>query len=158
MFKLSLKNIWSRKGRMVLTALAVIAGTAFLSGVFVFTDTINGCFNRMFADAFKGTDGYVRSANVVEGDFGAETRDRIDLAVVDIVAAVPGVREAHGDVFGFATVAFEGKVLGQDGPPSSGRLDCLKARHGACYEPWPVGPSGRVGSRPRRLRRWWATS
>ena len=70
MFKLSLKNIWSRKGRMVLTALAVIAGTAFLSGVFVFTDTINGSFNRMFADAFKGTDAFVRSSNVIEGDFG----------------------------------------------------------------------------------------
>ncbi len=120
MFKLSLKNIWSRKGRMVLTALAVIAGTAFLSGVFVFTDTINGSFNRMFADAFKGTDAYVRSSNVVEGDFGEETRDRIDLVVVDVVAEVPGVVEATGDVFGFATVAFEGKVLGQDGPPKFG--------------------------------------
>ena len=120
MFKLSLKNIWSRKGRMVLTALAVIAGTAFLSGVFVFTDTINGSFNRMFADAFKGTDAYVRSSNVIEGDFGEETRDQIDLAVVDIVATVPGVSEARGDVFGFASVAFEGKVLGQDGPPKFG--------------------------------------
>ncbi|MEQ1873661.1 MAG: FtsX-like permease family protein [Ilumatobacteraceae bacterium] len=120
MFKLSLKNIWSRKGRMVLTALAVIAGTAFLSGVFVFTDTINGSFTRMFADAFKGTDGYVRSSNVVEGDFGEETRDRIDLAVVDVVAAVPGVTETDGYVFGFAPVAFEGKVLGQDGPPKFG--------------------------------------
>ena len=120
MFKLSLKNIWSRKGRMVLTALAVIAGTAFLSGVFVFTDTINGSFTRMFADAFKGTDAYVRSSNVVEGDFGEETRDRIDLSVVDVVADVPGVIEANGYVFGFASVAFEGKVLGQDGPPKFG--------------------------------------
>lgn len=120
MFKLSLKNIWSRKGRMVLTALAVIAGTAFLSGVFVFTDTINGSFTRMFADAFKGTDAYVRSSNVIEGDFGHETRDRIDLGLVDVVADVPGVSEANGDVFGSATVAFEGKVLGQDGPPKFG--------------------------------------
>jgi len=120
MFKLSLKNIWSRKGRMVLTALAVIAGTAFLSGVFVFTDTINGTFTRMFADAFKGTDGYVRSSNVIEGDFGEETRDRIAIDLVDVVAGLPGVNEASGDVFGFATVAFEGKVLGQDGPPKYG--------------------------------------
>ena len=120
MFKLSLKNLWSRKGRLVLTAAAVIAGTAFLSGVFVFTDTINGSFNRMFASAFKGTDAYVRSANVIEGDFGEETRDRIDIDVVDVVAAVPGVLEARGDVFGFASVAFEGKVLGQDGPPKFG--------------------------------------
>ena len=120
MFKLSLKNIWSRKGRLVLTALAVIAGTAFLSGVFVFTDTINGSFTRMFADAFKGTDAYVRSSNVIEGDFGEEKRDRIDLSVVGIVADVPGVIEANGYIGGFASVAFEDKVLGQDGPPKFG--------------------------------------
>lgn len=117
MFKLSLKNIWSRKGRLVLTALAVIAGTAFLSGVFVFTDTIKGSFNSIFADAYAGTDAFVRSSNVIEGDFGEETRDRIDVALVDVVAAVPGVSEASGDVFGSAIVAFDGKVLGQDGPP-----------------------------------------
>jgi len=52
---LSLRNIWSRKGRLVLTALAVIAGTAFLSGVFVFTDTIKGSFDRLFADAYANT-------------------------------------------------------------------------------------------------------
>jgi len=117
MFKLSLRNIWSRKGRLVLTALAVIAGTSFLSGVFVFTDTIKGSFNSIFADAYAGTDAFVRSSNVIEGDFGEETRDRIDIALVDDVAAVPGVTEASGDVFGSAIVSFDGKVLGQDGPP-----------------------------------------
>ncbi len=117
MFKLSLKNIWSRKGRLLLTAIAVIAGTAFLSGVFVFTDTIKGSFDTMFASAFQGTDAYVRSANVIEGDFGSETRDHIDVALVDTVKGVPGVTEAFGDVNGTATVTFDGKVLGQDGPP-----------------------------------------
>lgn len=120
MFKLSLKNILSRKGRLILTALAVIAGTTFLSGVFVFTDTITDSFNRMFADAFKGTDAYVRSANVIEAEFGHETRGRIDIELVEVVAAVPHVTEVRGDVFGFASVAFEGKVLGQDGPPKFG--------------------------------------
>ena len=70
MFKLSLRNIWSRKGRLLLTAAAVIAGSAFLSGVFVFTDTIKGSFNEMFASAYAKTDAVVRSGNVVEGDFG----------------------------------------------------------------------------------------
>ncbi|MGB8857855.1 MAG: FtsX-like permease family protein [Ilumatobacteraceae bacterium] len=117
MFKLSLKNIWSRKGRLLLTAIAVIAGTAFLSGVFVFTDTIKGSFNEMFASAFKNTDAYVRSSSVIEGDFGEETRDHIDASLIDQVAAVPGVSQAFGDVNGTATVTFEDTVLGQDGPP-----------------------------------------
>ena len=64
MLRLSLRNVWARKGRLLLTAVAVIAGTAFLSGVFVFTDTIKGSFHEMFANAFAETDAYVRSSNV----------------------------------------------------------------------------------------------
>ena len=118
MFKLSLRNIWARKGRMLLTAIAVIAGTAFLSGVFVFTDTIKGSFDEMFASAYAKTDAVVRSGNVVEGDFGEESRDRISVTLVDEVATVAGVTEAHGDVTGSATVTTkDGTVIGQDGPP-----------------------------------------
>ena len=117
MFKLSLKNIWSRKGRLLLTAVAVIAGTAFLSGVFVFTDTIKGSFDSMFASAYQKTDAFVRSSNVIEGDFGDKTRDRIDVSLVEVVAALPSVSEAVGDIQDTATVTFEGTVLGQDGPP-----------------------------------------
>lgn len=120
MFKLSLKHIWSRKGRLVLTAIAVIAGTAFLSGVFVFTDTIKGSFDRLFITAYENTDAFVRSANVIEGDFGNETRDRIDVDLVDVVRSVPGVVEAHGDVSGTAVMVFEDEVLGRGGPPTLG--------------------------------------
>ncbi len=120
MFRLSLKNIWSRKGRLILTALAVIAGTAFLSGVFVFTDTIKNSMNEMFATAYENTDAFVRSANVIEGDFGQESRDRIAVDLIDTVSAMPGVEEANGVVSGSAVVTFNGKVLGQDGPPKFG--------------------------------------
>mgnify|MGYP000912641473 CR=1 FL=1 len=52
MFRVAFKSALARKGRLVLTSLAVIAGCAFLSGVFVFSDTIKGSFNTMFASAF----------------------------------------------------------------------------------------------------------
>lgn len=121
MLRLSLKNIWSRKGRLLLTAIAVIAGTAFLSGVFVFTDTIKGSFNQMFADAYAGTDAVVRSSNVIEGQFGEEARDRISDSLVEVVRTLPGVAEAQGDVQSAATMTTaEGKVVGQDGPPKFG--------------------------------------
>ena len=117
MLRLSLRNIWSRKGRLVLTAIAVIAGAAFLNGVFVFTDTIEGSFNRMFATAFEKTNAVVRSANVIEGRFGEETRDHIPASVVESVAAVEGVTEALASVEATAVATFEGTTLGQDGPP-----------------------------------------
>ncbi len=121
MLTLSLKHVWARKGRLLLTAIAVIAGTAFLSGVFVFTDTIRGSFTRMFADAYAGTDAYVRSSNVIEGQFGEEQRARIPDALLDVVSGVPGVAEAHGDVQSTAVITTAaGKVVGQDGPPKFG--------------------------------------
>lgn len=117
MLRLSLRNIWSRKGRLVLTAIAVIAGAAFLNGVFVFTDTIEGSFNKMFATAYEKTNAVVRSANVIEGRFGEEARDRIPASILDAVESVEGVIEVQGSVNATAVATFEGTTLGQDGPP-----------------------------------------
>ena len=141
MFKLSLKHILSRKGRLILTALAVIAGTAFLNGVFVFSDTIKGSFDRLFASAYEHTDAFVRSANVIEGDFGNDTRDRIDLSLLGVVESVPHVESAFADVQGTAAVVFEGKTVGQDGPPKYGSV-----WSGSANSPWSLkegrGPEG----------------
>ena len=141
MFKLSLKNIWSRKGRLVLTALAVIAGTAFLSGVFVFTDTIKGSFDKLFANAYASTDAFVRSSDVIEGEFGEDLRANIDASVLDEVLAVPGVASAHADVSGTAAISTaDGKIIGGDGPPQYGGV-----WHDGAPSPWTLsegaGPS-----------------
>ncbi len=145
MFRLSLRNIWSRKGRLLLTAIAVIAGTAFLNGVFVFTDTIKGAFNTMFENAYAGTDAYVRSANVIEGQFGQDQRDRIEVGAVDTVRGVAGVVEAEGAVNGTATVVYGETVLGIDGPPKFA---------GAWFEgkgsPWTIA-EGRAPSGPNEV-------
>src|SRR6187399_3123304 len=105
MFRIALKSALARKGRLLLTSVAVIAGCAFLSGVLVFSDTIRGSFDRLFANAYENTDAFVRSANVIEGDFGAESRDRLDDTVVDEIAALPMVASAEGDIQGFARVS-----------------------------------------------------
>ena len=116
-----MKNTRARSGRLMLTALAVIAGCSFLAGVLVFTDTIRSSFDRMFANAYAETDAFVRSANVIEGNRGIENRDRLRVDVVDEVRAIPGVREAVGDVQGLAQISTaDGGVIGQDGPPKFG--------------------------------------
>jgi len=56
MFGLAFKMTFARKGRLVLTSLAVILGTAFLSGTYVFRDTINQTFDRLFSDIFRDVD------------------------------------------------------------------------------------------------------
>jgi putative ABC transport system permease protein len=123
MFKLALKSILARKGRLLLTSLAVILGTSFLAGTYIFSDTLTKSFNDLFADVFEDTDAYVRSSVVIEGDFGAEERQRIPDTLTAEVAKVPGVRVADSSVFGFARiVGKDGKPVGADGqgPPTFG--------------------------------------
>ena len=123
MFKLALKGILARKGRLLLTSLAVILGTSFLAGTYIFSDTLTKSFNDLFADVFEDTDAYVRSSVVIEGDFGSEERQRIPDALAAEVAKVPGVRTADPSVFGFARViGKDGKPVGSDGngPPTFG--------------------------------------
>ena len=111
MFRITLKSIFGRKARLLLTSLAVIMGTAFLSGTSVFSATLNRTFDNLFQDVFRNIDAYVRSAQVVEGDFGLQERERIPLSAVDTVKAVPGVRAAVPDIQAFA------RIIGKDGQP-----------------------------------------
>ena len=113
---------WFNKGRVLLTSIAIIAGTAFLAGVFVLTDTIQRSFDVLFTDAYAKTDAWVRSSNVIEGDFGLEQRQRIPDSIVADVAAVPGVKQANANIMGVARItAPDGKDVGRDnGPPKFG--------------------------------------
>ena len=123
MFKLALKGILARKGRLLLTSLAVILGTSFLAGTFIFSDTLTKSFKDLFATVFDGTDAYVRSSVVIEGDFGAEDRQRIPDSLTAEVATVPGVKTAASSVLGFARViGKDGKPVGTEGngPPNFG--------------------------------------
>jgi putative ABC transport system permease protein len=111
MFRLALRSVSARWGRLVLTSLAIVASTAFLSGTFIFRDTIERTFNALFANVYERVDGYVQSANSVENFFGIETRDRLPAELVDQVRSVPGVADAQASVSGDAV------VIAKDGTP-----------------------------------------
>jgi putative ABC transport system permease protein len=111
MFRLALRSVLARWGRVVLTALAIVASTAFLSGTFIFRDTIERTFNALFADVYDRVDVYVQSSNTVEGFLGFESRDRLASSVVAEVRQVPGVVDAQAFVQGDAV------VIGKDGKP-----------------------------------------
>ncbi len=125
MFRIALKSILGRKARLVLTSLAVILGTAFLSGTSIFSATLDRTFNNLFQDVFQNIDGYVRSTEVVEGDFGLIERQRIPAELLDKVLAVPGVDDAVPDIQAFARiVGKDGKPIGSEGagPPTFGSV------------------------------------
>ena len=144
MFRIALKGILGRKARLVLTALAVIIGTAFLAGTSVFTATLDRTFNNLFEDVFKNIDGYVRSTEVIEGEFGFQERQRIPAELVDQVNAVPGVADAVPDIQAFARIiGKDGKPLGSEGagPPTFGSVavEFKGALWTISEGRWPVG-------------------
>ncbi|HEY0518082.1 MAG TPA: FtsX-like permease family protein [Ilumatobacteraceae bacterium] len=121
MIRLALRSVRARWGRVVLTALAIVASTAFLSGTFIFRDTVQRTFNALFADVFERVDAYVQSSNSVEGFLGFERRDRLPADVVDEVRGVAGVADAQAFVQGDAVVIDkEGKPIERPTAPTFG--------------------------------------
>ena len=66
MWKVTLKGIWSKKVRFLLTGIAVMLGVAFVSGTFVLTETISNTFNGLFNDIYQHTDAVVRAKEEVQ--------------------------------------------------------------------------------------------
>lgn len=56
MSKVSLRNVVSHKLRLALTVLAVVLGTAFISGAFMFTKTLSNTFDTAVATSYDGVD------------------------------------------------------------------------------------------------------
>lgn len=121
MLRIALKGVLARKGRLLMTSLAVILGTAFLAGSFVFTDTIRRTFDNLFADVYQDTDAVVRSAHEIEGDFGTSYRANIPASLLEVIEAQPNVAEAQPDVSGLAIIIdADGDKIGGNGPPQFG--------------------------------------
>lgn len=114
----------ARKGRLFLTSLAIILGTGFLAGTYIFSDTLNSTFDRLFSDVFKDVDAYVRSSSFVEAEFGGEQRGSTPISALETVLAVPGVKAAAPDVQGYARIiGKDGEPIGADnGPPTFGGI------------------------------------
>ena len=119
MIRTALKTIFAHKLRLVLTAMSVMIGVAFIAGTFIFTDTINQTFSDLFDDQFAGQDVIVQGE--AEFDVGFSGPPPIDETVLDTVLAVDGVAAAEGSVGGFAVIYDNnGEAIVPTGPPTIG--------------------------------------
>ncbi|MEU0524363.1 ABC transporter permease [Streptomyces niveus] len=97
--KTSVRNFLAHKGRMALSAVAVLLSVAFVSGTLVFTDTMNTTFDKLFAST---------SSDVTVSPKGAAAADEapsqtgmpesLPASVVGRVEKSPGVKSAEGAV------------------------------------------------------------
>lgn len=126
MLRITFKSLLARKLRLLLTALAVVLGVAFVSGTLILGDTLNSTFDKLFTTAYSGTDVGVRgksafTVNVTDGGDPAQSRPPVPAEVLDKVRDVPGVTQAEGDSSGFAQIVRpDGKVVETSGAPTLG--------------------------------------
>ena len=74
-----------------------------ISGTYVFTDTINSTFDKVFEDANEGVDVVVSGRSEFDTDEGAVSQEIPD-SLVDRVKQVPGVLVAAGNVEDAASI------------------------------------------------------
>ena len=119
MIRTALKTAFAHKLRLAMTAMSVMIGVAFISGTFIFTDTIDRTFSDLFENIFEGQDVIV--ASETEFDVGFSEPPPFDEGVLDTVLAVPGVAAAEGNVSGFAVIYDKnGDAIVPMGPPTLG--------------------------------------
>ncbi|MFJ8333436.1 ABC transporter permease [Streptomyces sp. NPDC094437] len=95
----SMRNVFAHKGRMALSAVAVLLSVAFVCGTLVFTDTMNTTFDKLFGATSADVTVSAKSAS----DSGQTTSDTgrppvLPGALVAEVRAVDGVTAAEGSL------------------------------------------------------------
>lgn len=121
MWRATLRGLFAKKFRLVLTSIAIVLGVAFMAGTFVLTDTLGSVFDNLFANTTKGVDAVVRSkepfkaANQAGG--GEQTRPPVPASLVDVVQDVEGVDLAQGNLLGYALVTgTDGEAIQNQAP------------------------------------------
>ena len=108
MLKATFKSLLARKARLLMSAMAIVLGTAFVAGSLIFTDTLS----RTFDGIMDGTVGDVVVQPEQTDEYGGTGGGRMSAADVDKMAELPGAARADGsvDAIGVFVVGDNGKV------------------------------------------------
>ena len=146
----SLKGLWGRKLRTLLTALAIVLGVSMISGTYVLTDTITAAFTTIVDHSFQNSDAVISGKVAFKND-NSNTAEvpAFPASVLTKVRQLPDVAAAAGGI------EDQAKLLGRDGevistggggsiaasvdPQNDRRFNPLKLVSGQ----WPVG-SGQI--------------
>ncbi|MGY1579650.1 ABC transporter permease [Streptomyces sp. MN13] len=107
--KTSMRNFFAHKGRMALSAVAVLLSVAFVCGTLVFTDTMSTTFDKLFAATASDVTVSAKSSS----DTGETTSQTgkppvMPASVLDDVRGAQGVKSAEGTVFSTSVTVVDG--------------------------------------------------
>ncbi len=118
-----LRGLFAHKLRLVLSSLAVVLGTMFMSGAFVGGDTLAVGFDRLFTSINANLDVQVTAVSKApDSDQSGVVTAFVPQSVVDQLKGVDGVAAATAHVVsdGARLVGKNGKVIAGSGPPRIG--------------------------------------
>ncbi|MFI1155459.1 ABC transporter permease [Streptomyces sioyaensis] len=140
MLRTALRNVLAHKARLMMTALAVLLGVAFVAGTLIFSDTVAEAVKNASAKNLKDVAVSVQAADedpdapssVGPGKDGKRAT-ALDDKLADQIRALPGVRSVRANVTGQATLA------GRDDQPIGNGWQNLAAN----YQPGKDGKDSR---------------
>ncbi|MFD6184070.1 ABC transporter permease [Streptomyces goshikiensis] len=100
--KTSRRNFVAHKGRMALSAVAVMLSVAFVCGTLVFTDTMNTTFDKLFAVTGSNVTVSPKAAEGGEEISATGKPDSLPASAVEQVKKANGVKSAEGGVVSMA--------------------------------------------------------
>ncbi|KOV56857.1 ABC transporter permease [Streptomyces sp. MMG1121] len=108
--KTSMRNFFAHKGRMALSAVAVLLSVAFVCGTLVFTDTMNTTFDKLFqATSSDVTVSAKGSSDTGQTTDGTGKPPVMPASVLGKVRGAQGVRSAEGTVFSTSVTVIDAK-------------------------------------------------
>ncbi|GAB2737042.1 ABC transporter permease [Kitasatospora kifunensis] len=124
MYRTALRNVLAHKARLLMTALAVLLGTAFVAGTLVFTDTLGSALKSQNAKSFTDIAVSVSDDGAVSNGYTRGIQKGVTSHLTEqtrqAIAALPGTAEARGVVSGFAGIADRKGALIGDGFSTTG--------------------------------------
>ncbi|MFF0415396.1 ABC transporter permease [Kitasatospora sp. NPDC004745] len=124
MFRTALRNVLAHKGRLLMTTLAVLLGTAFVAGTLVFSDTFGNALRTQNSKSYTDIAVTVSDHEAVGRGYDRGDRAEAGPSLTEdtrtAVAALPGAADARGVVSGFAGIADRKGALIGDGFSTTG--------------------------------------
>ncbi|WP_369244958.1 FtsX-like permease family protein [Streptomyces sp. R41] len=95
MLKATLRSFLAHKGRLLLSALAVVLSVAFVAGSLIFSDTVTRTFDRLFAST--SADVTVEPKNDLSSQIPTGATQTVPASLADRLTKVDGVAATHVD-------------------------------------------------------------
>ena len=128
MFAATFRSLLAHRVRLALTALAIVLGTGFMAGSFVFTATLTRSLDSLLAESATGTDVVVQhtappGAGVGAGSGGTRP---LPASIAAAIRGLPGVAAADG------VISARAVLLGRNGKQLPGQFSVALS--------WPPDP------------------